>query len=123
MAITALAGPVSNFIMGFLSVFFLLKLQVWVPGTPDIVLTFLYYSAIINTGLSIFNLIPIMPLDGSRILAYFLPERLEAALAQYGTYIQLGLLLLLFTGILSGPLSTMVNTLLKNFDYLVRLIP
>ncbi len=79
MAITALAGPLSNFIVAFVLGLFTAPAFYW-AGTsdsafPQIVFNLLYYLIIFNIYIGLFNLIPIAPLDGSRILSAVLPNR------------------------------------------------
>jgi Zn-dependent protease len=76
---------------------------------------FLSVAAQINISLAVFNLLPIPPLDGSRILNAVLPDRLYYKLMQYERYIQIGLFILLFTGILSTPLSFLSSAIIKLF--------
>lgn len=73
------------------------------------------YSVLINSVLAVFNLIPIPPLDGSRILSMVLPGRYASSLAQVERYGMLILILLLFTGTLNGLISFFVNPLLRIF--------
>jgi Zn-dependent protease len=68
---------------------------------------FLYYGVYMNLTLAIFNLLPFPPLDGSRILFYFLPPRLYFKIAPYEQYITLAVMALL----LLGPLSSLISTL------------
>jgi Zn-dependent protease len=63
----------------------------------------------INLGLCIFNLIPIPPLDGSKILYAFLPNRILFKIFPYERYFQLALLILLWMNILSVPMSKFVG--------------
>jgi Zn-dependent protease len=119
MAITALAGPVSNFLLAFLSSFlyvFLLKIGIrfgLLTGesvSPFQVLCLMaQFFVTINLGLGVFNLIPIPPLDGSKILYAFLPYRIIYKIAPYEKYIQLVLLLLLWFGFLSAPIQNVVS--------------
>lgn len=128
MAVTALAGPLSNLILGFVSII-LMELLGAATYTNEIVYnicsiiyTFLYYSAWINISLCIFNLIPLPPLDGEKILSFFLPESVNAFFERYTMYIQLLLMFLLFTPAITTPLTYMVNNTFTNLDSFVRLI-
>jgi len=91
----ALAGPATNFV---LSLFLALIFRVLVrPGT--IAETILFYGVTINLVLAFINLIPIPPLDGSRILSGLLPDRHNFRLAQlerYGFIILIPLLFIIF---------------------------
>ena len=73
MAITALAGPLSNFVLA-IALLWGTKL-VWLYTTAEGWLLFLLQTALLSIGLGVFNLIPIPPLDGSKILLSLLPER------------------------------------------------
>ena len=90
----AIAGPVSNIVMGFF-VFIALKF------VPD---NFVIYKGLegalyLNIALAIFNMIPVFPLDGSKILAGLLPYDLEYKYMQYEKYGSIILLLLVVTGV------------------------
>lgn len=88
------AGIVANMVFAFLAV---LLLQVLSPSSSGSIGQFLYYLAQINIILASFNLIPIPPLDGSKILMGFLPERFQYALSRlepFGFFIIIGLLYL-----------------------------
>ena len=77
MAITAAAGPASNFLLAF--VLMLLFGALWPvllgSAVGDVFLYFLYTTAFLSVYLGLFNLIPIPPLDGSKIFFSFLPDR------------------------------------------------
>jgi len=86
------AGIAANMILAFLAFF---TLHILSPAPGGVPATFLYYLAQINIILAAFNLIPIPPLDGSKILMGFLPERLQYSLSRlepYGFFIIIGLL-------------------------------
>ena len=74
-------------------------------NTAANVVTFLATCISINIGLGIFNLIPVPPLDGSRIFLVFLPDDTYFRIMQYERYIQLALVALLFLGFLDMPLN------------------
>jgi Zn-dependent protease len=102
MAITAAAGPITNFLLAIFAIPLLalasvLKAKYDVPYLQEFFLLFLY----INIGFGVFNLIPIPPLDGSRILMYFMPANIYNRLLQYEQYAFIILIVLMFTGVFS----------------------
>ena len=127
MALTAAAGPVSNLLLALLfGIGFYVALYaggdkllyMWLgyrdPSGWHYYLTlFLSRCMTLNAGLAVFNLIPVSPLDGSKILAIILPQRAYSQLMRYERFGFIILALLLFTGILDGPLSFLVTGLLK----------
>jgi len=132
-ALTAAAGPVSNFLMAFLGLLLqeiLLAVFVRHPAASQFTynlqfaaLTLLSYFHILNLSLGMFNLIPVPPLDGSRIFLTFLPAKYYFGIMQYERYIQLGLMLLLWLGFLDRPLSFLVSALSNGMRFLVELLP
>ncbi len=109
MAATALAGPVSNFALAFAAVFFSWAIyrNVSAPG-PGWALLFdflLYVLAPLSIGLGLFNLLPIPPLDGAKVLGAFLPDRLYFGLMRYERYGMLLLLALSYLGVTGGFIS------------------
>ncbi|MBE6972227.1 MAG: site-2 protease family protein [Ruminococcaceae bacterium] len=81
MAITALAGPLSNFVLAIALLWG--TRMVWQYTTADGLLLFLLQTALLSIGLAVFNLIPIPPLDGSKILLSLLPERQYRLVLRY----------------------------------------
>ena len=78
---------------------------------------------IMNLSLAVFNLIPIPPLDGSRLAFVFLPDRLYFQLMKYEQMIQMILMLALFSGVLDRPLNSVISFLSNGmFDIISFLI-
>lgn len=111
MAITALAGPVTNFLLAFVFMFVygLLMHPLSRSDAGRYMLRMLSLGAYISTGLGIFNLIPIPPLDGSKILLSVLSDENYAKLMRYERYGMILLVALVATGILGRPLSAVIS--------------
>ncbi len=108
MALVALAGPVSNLLMAMvvLLLFRVLKLLPVTSGAALMIgATLVNIVVPINIGLAVFNLLPIPPLDGSRIFSAFLPSRWAFWMAQHEHQIRILLIILLATGALSTPIN------------------
>lgn len=103
--LVALAGPASNIILAIALVVFY---KVFGSTLPLQSQTFFLSIIRLNLGLAIFNLIPIPPLDGSRIFLSLLPFQIQALLEVYGIF-----LLLIFIMFFSGIVVTIVNTLMN----------
>ena len=108
MAITALAGPLSNFALAVAALaagsVFMAFIQVDTMPRAMFILA-LMYIAVLSVGLGVFNLIPIPPLDGSKVLFALLPERAYYALMRYERYGMVLLLLLVWLDVGSSALS------------------
>jgi Zn-dependent protease len=118
MAIVGLAGPVTNFI---LAVIFVLILN-WVhPTVNGRLFEFLYLAFQINIVLGIFNLIPVPPLDGSRVLGAFLPRNAYEKWVQvdrYGFILVIGLIIVFqnqFFRLIEWVMVHLANVFLTNY--------
>lgn len=117
MAVVALAGPLSNLLAGIVGGLILNLILASDPssiapligynpsGIAAFAVLFLYYFMIMNISLAVFNLIPVPPLDGSKILMAFLPNRICWKIEQNQAMISMILMIALFLGVFSGPLA------------------
>lgn len=121
MALTALAGPVSNFLLALLT---LLAARIFCDvaaysETNQRILDFLLMVAVLSIGLGLFNLVPIPPLDGSKVLFAVLPDRAYDQLMRYERYGMLVLFALVFFDVGSSALSNAIQWV---FDLFCRVV-
>ncbi len=136
MALSALAGPMSNFILAFIGILIEAILNAVIMANPALIsdggmgywtayvtVNFLYVFYMLNIGLGVFNLIPVPPLDGSRIFLSFLPPKLYFGVMKYEDKIMLIMFILIFTGLLDKPLAFCSSALLSGMRSVVSLFP
>ncbi len=121
MALTALAGPVSNFLLALLT---LLAARIFCyvaaySETNQRILDFLLMVAVLSIGLGLFNLVPIPPLDGSKVLFAVLPDRAYDWLMRNERYGMLLLFALVFFDVGSNALSKTIQWV---FDLFCRMV-
>ena len=123
MALTALAGPVSNFLLSLILLALVRPLSVVTHGgsMSGTVLEFLVRAAVLSVGLGLFNLIPIPPLDGSKVLFSLLPDRQYNLLLRYERYGMAILWALVAVGIGSSYLSAAIYQVFRFFCRIVGL--
>lgn len=123
MALTALAGPLSNLIVAFISIllFFLIEAVIILAGgyfeLDEMIEAMGYFFSLvarINVSLAIFNLIPVPPFDGSRILFTFLPQKYYFKIMQYEQFIFIGVLVLLCSRVLDSTLKMINDSIFEN---------
>lgn len=119
MALTALAGPASNIILAFISVFIYYAIPDADSGILYYLSIFFLYSTIINLSLAAFNLLPIPPLDGSKVMAAILPDKAYYKYMQYERYAMIALFVLILTGVLDKALNFIIALLFN----LISIIP
>ncbi len=128
LAIVSLAGPLSNLVMGFFGNIILRLFQrFWFYPLANIseelafcVFQFLYVFVLMNIGLFVFNLLPIPPLDGSKIVSTILPSKAAMYYLKYEQIIQILLFVALYKDWLTVPLSFLRGWILAGFDYILN---
>ncbi|MBR5240032.1 MAG: site-2 protease family protein [Clostridia bacterium] len=133
MAITALMGPVMNLVIAFLSLILCYLSAIgmrWGEMQGNETLSQILHYAVVffrmlthySIALAVFNLIPIPPLDGSRVLFAFLPSRYYFKVMQYERYIMVIFLVLLYAGAFDLLLGTGEQNVFSVFDNLCHTI-
>ena len=125
MAITALAGPLSNLIICCVVLFIygLVYLPLVRIGTEFAyaVLTMISTTAYLSLALAIFNIIPIPPLDGSKVLFSFLSESAYYKLMRYERYGMILLMVIVATGVLGTPLANVTEFIFDKLFVIAQL--
>lgn len=120
MALTALAGPVSNVLLMIVAAVVRVPVLYFAVRSScavcEYIMLFLEYTAVLSAGLAVFNLFPVPPLDGSKVLLSFLPDAAYSKLMRYERFGMLLLIVLLFTNVLDTPLFYLRGLLLSVAD-------
>lgn len=128
MALVALAGPVANIIAAVVGELLVNLFLVIVPLSNadtvwySAVVVFFYYYVQVNVNLAVFNLIPLPPLDGSKILGAFLPEKAYQALLMNERNLSMILMILLVTNVIDKIMDVPCE-LLMSFVELLAWLP
>ena len=119
MAITAAAGPMANFVSAFIFMVIMKIVMLRYISDPAPALGYVIFAlnTIIDIDLfnGVFNLLPIPPFDGSRVFFAFLPDKYYFKIMQYEQYIMIGLLILMFTGVISIPFRFLSDAIYNLF--------
>ena len=128
MALSAAAGPAANILLATLCmVLYKLTYYLWIPSAATTVAWLLVLGVLssmisVNITLAVFNLLPVPPLDGSRIFNMLLPERIYFGIMRYERVILFALFAILWLGILDGPLNLLYGWLLNGLDVLTGFV-
>lgn len=122
MALSAFAGPISNLLLAYISIIIFKIFSYLSYGSDSMTIYYLsvafQYMAVINLGLAVFNLLPIPPLDGSKLFNAVLPDKAYFKIMQYENIIFFALIAISFTGLLDKPLMFLQSTALNIMDIL-----
>ncbi len=113
----SLAGPFSNFALAFLSLLVMGLMEVGV-----FLENFLFVLSFLNIAFGVFNLLPVPPLDGSKVLSSLLPASLLGTYRQIEPYAPLILILLLATGLVGAVIGPLINFIYTVLQTIVNLI-
>jgi len=117
MALISIAGPLSNFIMAFLGMMIFYAIFFFAPVTAFTIhaINAVRMFTFINIVLGVFNLLPIPPLDGSKVVAGLLPDSVYRSLPPVGMYGMIFLMILMFTGITGQVIFPIINAVFDAF--------
>ena len=134
IAITAAAGPLSNLAVSFIAMI-IYRIVLSLPGGSGyflssagditggfVILYILQFFILVNIGLAIFNLIPIPPLDGSKIISYFTSAKLDRWIYEHQLIVNAVFFAVIITGILSKPLNIIGGYVYDLFWFITNFI-
>lgn len=151
--LVSIAGPLSNFCLMVLAIIlYRISVQLFLPEfagesfirvgntmlalvskrelletittlTFALVTIFFYFMAIGNAGLCVFNLLPIPPLDGSKLFVSLLPQKAQIFFIKNERVLSLILFFAIVFGLLGGPLSSLITFIVTGVDKLLLLLP
>ena len=123
MALTSLAGPAANLLASYVGCAIYYAIVAFAPYNAFVhyILLFFSYFSFINAVLAVFNLVPLPPLDGSKILAALLSDRARYKFYQYQNMLSMIGMLLIVSGALTGPLNVLENAVYGGVSWLAAL--
>lgn len=128
MALTAVAGPLANLIMAFIAllIYAILfavdrKFGLGIDGAVEAVGFIARIFAVRNLCFMVFNIIPIPPLDGAKVLGMLLPDGAYYKMLQYERYSMILIMVLSLTGVFSSIIGTGVNIVMNGILNLLNL--
>lgn len=124
---TSFAGPVANFLLSFICVFLFYALYKFAPqfiftAAGNFISSVLSYTGLISTGFGIFNLIPIPPLDGSKVVFSFLPDDKYYKFIEGAPWMNFLFIASIFTGVLNSPLGMLRAQMISFFEMVAKMI-
>ena len=121
-AIVAAAGPIMNILLAFIITIILYVIQIFATTfafTSKIIMPILEYAIIVNVGLGVFNLIPLPPLDGSKVLMGFLPYNARRWFEEHEKVFYIIFIVIWITPIASLIISPVINAITYGIDKIV----
>lgn len=128
MALSSLAGPVSNLVLAYIStvlyklIFLVLTQFAMTVEWVDVLAQIFLYGMFLNVGLAVFNLLPVPPLDGSRIFTLVFPEKTYFKIMKYENVIFGILFVAVWLGLLDKPLTFLRSGTIVIMDFLTKWI-
>ncbi len=121
---TAFAGPMANFILAFVLIIIYYGLLRIMPNTDvaNFILDAIAGTAVLSTGFGVFNLIPIPPLDGSKVLLAFLPDETYYRVIQGSPVVFALFFALIYLGVFNSVITTIQYGIINAFSSVAYLI-
>lgn len=113
--LVSIAGPLTNFALAILTALLITLLKI----NNDLILSFVLPIFLYNIALGVFNLIPLPPLDGSKILASLLPNKYEYLFYKYERYLYIILIVLIMTDTINVILHPLIEVI---FNFILNLV-